>query len=129
MGETDSLRRTPACIGRGRGELDLRNRDLRTVLKLLEAAVSYYIPGVDPFDHRFAPVGPTRLDCPHRGFVVLDEVDKILASIVLDGRRRDDDLVLKRRHQQTRIHKLVWKQLAVAVIELRAQLDRSRGGV
>ena len=76
--------------------------------KLLLATTS---PGLMPCDRGLAPIRLARLDCPHRRFVVLDEVDKVLVSVVLDGRRRDDNLVLEGLHQKTRIHKLVRKQL------------------
>lgn len=75
--------------------------------------------------------GALLVDVRHRliGLGILYEKNEILTAVVLDGRGRNQNLVLESSHQQAGVDELVGKQCAVAIVELGAQLYRTGLGV
>ena len=63
------------------------------------------------------------------GLGIDEQINEILAAVVLDGRGRNQDLIIQGADQQACIDKLVGEERAIAVVELRAQLDGTRSRV
>src|SRR4051812_14923004 len=109
MAEMDSWGSARRGIRRT-GELYLRPRDLGPVLQFLEAAVGHLVSRVDSLHRGLTVIRDTGFDrtlhCLFALVVLLNQVNEILISVVLNGRRGNQHLVLKSSDQQSRIHKL-----------------------
>src|ERR1700722_2420717 len=126
MGGTGS--RGIALIVRGQQHL-FRDGDLGVVLQLLKAAVRDGIARIKALDFGLAPLTDSWLDVMDVRYVVLNQEHVGGVSIVLDRRGRDQNHVLQRVDQQVSVDKLVGKERAVFVVEERAQLQGSGGGI
>ena len=121
MGETDS--RGIALSVRGKKRL-LGDGDLGAVLQLLEATVGDYISGVESLHRGRSRFSHSWRDVMNVRDAVLNKKDVGGLSIVLDGRGRNQDLILQGIQQQAGVHEQIREKRVVFVVEDCAQFQR-----
>ena len=59
----------------------------------------------------------------------LNEIHVVDSTVVLDGRRRDKNLIVQSFYQEAGVDELIRVKISLGVVELRAQLNGSRCGI